>query len=253
MRVLIQTSLSPYSGYGNDGIGIARAFEDWGAEVVLLPTTVQPPLPEDVAQMLTRPVDGVFDLYINHTDPSNLAVTPDVKAVAKYTVGWTMWEYSNFKNLTGRSTLRKRLNGFDSVVAYDEISRGCLEPYVKGEVLTVQGGFWPQDWPEMERDWHSDRFGFCMVGALTERKDPFVAIKAFSELKQEFPEEFAPAELHLKTNTPGLHSGIEKVIDKVRIHYAVWPDEILRSFYAAQHCLLAPSRGEGKNMPALEF
>jgi glycogen synthase len=37
------------------------------------------------------------------------------------------------------------------------------------------------------------------------------------------------------------------------VHYNVWPEDVLREFYAAQHVLLAPSRGEGKNMPALEF
>jgi glycosyltransferase involved in cell wall biosynthesis len=39
----------------------------------------------------------------------------------------------------------------------------------------------------------------------------------------------------------------------VRIFYDVWPTETVRTFYEKAHVLLAPSRGEGKNMPALEF
>jgi glycogen synthase len=76
---------------------------------------------------------------------------------------------------------------------------------------------------------------------------------AFKELKEEYPEEFEPAELHLKTNTPGLHSAMEQWVPKLRVHYASWPEDVLKEFYATQHVLLAPSRGEGKNMPALEF
>jgi glycosyltransferase involved in cell wall biosynthesis len=92
-----------------------------------------------------------------------------------------------------------------------------------------------------------------MCGVLSERKDPFVTIMAFKELKDEYPEEFEPAELHLKTNAPGLHSMMEQWVPKLRVHYDSWPEDVLKEFYAAQHVLCAPSRGEGKNMPALEF
>jgi glycosyltransferase involved in cell wall biosynthesis len=93
----------------------------------------------------------------------------------------------------------------------------------------------------------------CMTGMLSERKDPFVTIMAFKELKEEYPEEFEPAELHLKTMSPGLHSAMEQWVPKLRVHYASWPEDVLKQFYATQHVLCAPSRGEGKNMPALEF
>jgi glycosyltransferase involved in cell wall biosynthesis len=76
---------------------------------------------------------------------------------------------------------------------------------------------------------------------------------AFKELKEEYPEEFEPAELHLKTMVPGLHSAMEQWVPKLRVHYDSWPEDVLKQFYASQHVLCAPSRGEGKNMPALEF
>jgi glycosyltransferase involved in cell wall biosynthesis len=253
LKVLVKIPLSTYSGYGNDGIGITRALVNMGADVYLDPTVVQAPIPEDVAQLLTKGLEAPFDLILSHVDPLTLEATPEMKRSAEMTVGWTMWEFSNLRNMKGRSTLRKRLKGFDAVVGYDAVSSAGLKEYYSGPVLTVQGGFEPDNWPAVERDWNEKNFYFCMVGMLHERKDPFVAIQAFSELKNEYKEEFEPARLSLKTATPGLHSKMEEVYPGLRIFYGLWSTETLRKFYAAQHVLLAPSRGEGKNMPALEF
>lgn len=253
MKVLIRVPLSPYSGYGNDGIGIARAFIRRGDDVYLEPTNVQAPLPEDVAMLLTKPLQAPFDMILHHVDPKVLEMPESVSRAGAINVGWTMWEYSNFGNLVGRSTKRKEWKHYDAIAAYDPVTQSCITEYYKGFVPIVQGGFWPEDWDYIERDWHSERFGFCMVGQLHERKNPFVTIQAFNELKQELPEEFAPAELHLKTNVPGLHSAMEQVIPKLRIYYDTWSTDVLKQFYAAQHVLISTSRGEGKNMPALEF
>ncbi len=253
MRVLVKTPLNPYSGYGNDGIGIVTALMQAGADVYLDPTFVSPPLPAPVASLLTKRLVAPFDLLLHHVDPGQLGLTPEARRSAKATVAWTMWEYETIDNLKGRSTMRRRLRDYDLVVGYDTVTTAALKPYVTHKAATLQGGFWPDGWPYLHRDWNSDRFGFAMVGQLHQRKDPFVAIQAFKELKDEYPDEFDGAELHLKTNVPGLHMAMEQWVPKLRVHYSVWPAETLRDFYGAQHCLLAPSRGEGKNVPALEF
>lgn len=254
MKVLVRTALNPYSGYGNDGLGILTALMNAGIDTYVEPTFVAPPLPAPIAGLLTKRLEAPFDLLIHHADPAALGVTPETRRACKATVAWTMWEYSSLDNLPGRSTLRKRLRDYDLVLGYDQVSTGALKRYVTFNAGTLQGGFWPEDWPVSAiRDWSSDRFGFCMVGQLHQRKDPFVAINAFKELKEEHPEEFEPAELHLKTNVPGLHQAMEQWVPKLRVHYSVWPADVLREFYHTQHVLLAPSRGEGKNVPALEF
>lgn len=252
MKVLVKTALSSYSGYGNDGIGIVRALLNLGADVYLDPSHVSAPLPPSVAQILTKRLVAPFDLLIHHADPTQLSITPEARKSAKVTVGWTMWEYTTLDNCHGRSKFRKNYRDYDVIFGYDAVSTAALAPY-SDRVSTLQGGFWPDAWSPAERDWTGDRFGFCMVGALHQRKDPFVAIQAFQELKEEYPEEFEGAELHLKTNVPGLHSAMQEWVPKLRVHYSVWPEEVLHAFYLSQHCLLAPSRGEGKNVPALEF
>lgn len=253
MRILLNIPLSPFSGYGNDGLGLARAFMRAGADVYLSPTAVQAPLPEDVALLLTKPLDGSFDIIVQHVDPDSLDASETLRSVGTLLIGWTMWEYSNLKNSAEYDTLHERLELFDAIFCYDQVTADCFREVFEGPLPVLQGGFWPEDWAPVQRDWYSERFGFCVVGALHERKDPFVAIEAFRQLKEERKEEFDGAELHLKTNIPGIHSSIEQMVPKLRVHYTVWSADILHTFYASQHVLISCSRGEGKNMPALEF
>lgn len=257
MKILVKTPLSPYSGYGQDGLGIVRALLATQHDVFLQPMHVDPPLPADIAHLLTRRLEAPFDLLLHHTDPGQLGISEQARRAVTTTVAWTMWESSSFDLLRGKSTLRRRLRDYDLVLGYDAVTTGALRPYVlrrgSTQLATLQGGFWPEDWKPVTRDWHSERFGFLMHGQMHERKDPFVSIQAFQELKTELPDEFTGAELHIHTTLPGLHPAMEECIPKLRIYYETWTVDTLREFYAQQHVLLAPSRGEGKHLPSLEF
>lgn len=256
MKILVKSPFSPFSGYGNDGIGMVLALMAKGHDVYLQPTHVDAPLPPAIAALFTKELEAPFDLAIIHTDPAQMECTPEMRGAVRCVVGWTMWEYTTLDNLyMNRRSLKKRLANFDGYISYDQVTADAHAKYLgKGTASIIQqGGFDPELWPEQPRVWDEDRFGFCMVGALHNRKDPFVAIQAFRELKTEYPEEFEPAELHLKTNVPGLHPQMEEWTPKLRVHYTTWPADTLRRFYKEQHVLLAPSRGEGKNMPALEM
>lgn len=250
MKILLKAPINPHSGYGNDGIGLALAFRQAGCDVYLDPMHVQAPLPMDVAELFTKRLVPPFDLVLHHADPSQLSIAGGVRNSATIMVAHTMWEFSSLCNMKGRSKLRANLRNYDLVVGYDDVSTEALRPYVTTKSATVQGGFWPNMWPGRARDW-SGPINFCMVGALGPRKDPFVAIDAFRELREEHPE--LPISLSIKTVTPGLHSAMEHAIPGLRIFYEVWPQEVLRDFYYNQHVLIAPSRGEGKNLPALEM
>ncbi len=251
MKVLLRTALNPHSGYGSDGIGLALALRQAGCDVYLEPRAVQAPLPPKVAELLCKRLEPPFDLYLHHDDPAHLGITAGARRYASVAVAWTMWEMSTLDNFVGRSRFRKKLKDYDLVVGYEQVSSEALKPYVSTAQATVQGGFWPAQWRQVRRDWHSPALKFCMVGALGPRKDPFVAIDAFRELREEQPE--VDIELHVKTVSPGLHSKMEDWVPGLKIYYETWSDEQMRQFYAANHVLLAPSRGEGKNMPALEM
>lgn len=255
MKALLGVPLSTYSGYGNDGLGLAQALVRAGVDVYLSPSHVAAPLPEDVAHLLTKELKAPFDLFINHVDPMSLDCTPEIQSSSAINVAWTMWEFSSLLNMDEKSlaTLRERLKRFDLLVGYSDIDQEAFAPYYDGPIVIQQGGFDPENWPEVEREWDSETFYFFMIGVLSTRKDPFRAVRAFSELRNEHPDFAEHARLSLKTTAPGLHSKMEDVYPGLRVFYDIWPTEVVRQFYSVQHVLLSPSRGEGKNMPALEF
>lgn len=283
-RIYLRIPLSPFSGYGADGIGIAKTLIESGAEVMVEPTIVQYPIPEVVNSHINREVKGPFDVSIVHVDPMILKASAELKENSTVVIGWTMWEYSNLSNLASAlpagapsldEYMRENLQHFDVLVAYDQNTKDSLAPYFDGPIVVVQGGFDPTMWPELvARDWSSKEFRFCQIGVLSERKDPFRSVEAFGLAKSMDPEFNRWARLSLKTTAPGLHSKMEEMFGEwdeelgrrverdpetgeayqsLRIFYDMWPTDLVLKFYLANHVLVAPSRGEGKNMPALEF
>lgn len=256
MKVLLSVPMSRFSGYGNDGIGLALALIRRGVDVYVRPTVVQAPVPQEIADLLTKEVRAPFDLSISHVDPAALELLPDTKAATAFNIGWSMWEYTSLSFMKGRSSLRRRLKDFDALVGYDDVTVDCFRPYYSGPLLKQQGGFEPDKWEYLERDWNEEDFYFSLVGApLSIRKNPFAAIGAFGELKNEDPLFDKHARLMLKTSSDDgrLHPKMEDVYPGLRIFCDTWDTETLLEFYAKTHVLLAPSRGEGKHMPSLEF
>lgn len=259
VRVLVRTPLSSFTGYGRDGCDIVKTMLSLGVDVYVHPTSVDPPLDPEIAKLLTKPLEGPFDMVLQHVDPAAFReVDGPYRRASKVHVGWTMWEHTSLSNMKGRSSLSRQIRGMDLLLGYDAVSMEALRPYTekfkqRPALAALQGGYNSKDWQPIQREWFGDRFSFCMNGQLHNRKDPFLAIEAFRELKEEQGPWFKHAELHLHTTVPTLHPELENLIPNLRVHYAIWPVETVKEFYASQHVLLAPSRGEGKNLPALEF
>lgn len=270
LKVIVKSPFSEFSGYGKDGFGLLRALDRWGCMVYAQPQWVDTPIPKDLMHIFGRELRGPFDLLINHWDPAHLSVTREARQFSRVAVAWTMWEFAGgpgrhgkgvsglYPHCEGRSTLRKRLQWYDMVLGYDPVSLDAVEPFIPKHVHRgiLQGGFDSGEWKEAERDWHGERFGFIMHGALNERKAPWTAIQAFNELKFEQGSSFEGATLALHTNAPGkvfpeLNGPFAP--QKIRVFVDAFDKRTLDEFYAAGHCLLAPSRGEGKNLPALEM
>lgn len=257
MRVLVSTALSQFTGYGRDGIGLLKALVRRGADVCVIPTTVDSGLPPEVAFLLTKEVKAPFDLFINHTDPMAMELRDDVRMASDIAVAWTMWEWLDIKGAMAKKhekTLRNRLKDFDVFAGYSAVDMDAFDPYLpeKTPRFVQMGGYEPDLWPVLDRDWN-EKFRFIMHGQLSPRKGPFHAIRAFSELRAEHPDFAEGATLALHTNAPGLVQQMEDVYPGLRVFYESWPLDVLKQFYQSAHVLLAPSRGEGKNLPCLEF
>lgn len=259
MKVLLKAAFDTASGYGNDGCGLAKALDDLGVDVMLFPCGVAPPIPLEVAKLLTKPYEMPFDATVVHVDPLNLNVDKGTRRVSHTVIGWSMWEWEPQAEThlgiiaKGAGNIRKNLKEFDLLLSYDSVSEKAIMSRAPKDLphKILQGGYWSDRWEfNPHRDW-SGTFKFIMVGQLHSRKQPFAAIRSFNKLKQKHGDAF-DAELHLKTNVLGLHPAIEDAYDGIKIHYRVWSHEEMQEFYDSAHCLLAPSKGEGKNVPALE-
>lgn len=260
--ILLKSPINPTTGYGRDGILLTQNLAKAGADLHLDPKYISIPLPEDVAYHFTkpRPEKQHFDLALNHEYPGELEFPERMSRFADLVVGWTMFEFTSFgENSDMTARLRERLAGFDAVLAYDEVSYLALAEYMPDELmdrlLVLQGGydsaFWrPSEEESLTRDW-SGTFLFAMNGTMNQRKNPWCAIKAFKLLKDEYGNDF-DAELHLKTTAMMLPPPLEEWCPGIKIHYQTWTPEELRKFYFKINCLVAPSWGEGKNLPALE-
>lgn len=253
-RVLLKTALSPHTGYGQDGIYLTRALARLGFEVYLRPLNVSPPLPPDVAAHFTRAPEAPFDYLIHHTDPDQFGLTQQEIASSKVRICWTMWEFLGIGDMNTRDTLVERMGHYTHLFCYDDVSQKTLGEVAPDslEISKLQGGYWSEDWLDEEnvREW-SGTFRYAMVGALNARKNPFAVVTAFKALKEEHGEEF-DAELHLKTSVPTLPPQMQEWCPGLTIHSQMWPQEILKKFYGQVNLLVAPSWGEGKNLPALE-
>ena len=255
-HVLLKSAINPKTGYGNDGISLARHLMELGADLHLDPQWVGIPLPANVAQLFMKErYEGMLDIIIDHMDPAQLMLPEGYVYHSKTRIAWTMWEFTAMSKTNDPwvRTLKQRLEKFNLVLAYDAISKMALEPFYDGEVHILQGGYESELWtPEKDqtREWDGT-FRFAMAGALNRRKNPFTAVTAFDILKQRHGKDF-DAELHLKTNMLGLHPAMEQRYEGLKIHLELWTHEQMKEFYAGINCLLAPSWGEGKNLPALE-
>lgn len=255
LKVLLQSPFARYSGLGNDGVDLAAALVRKGIDVYINPSTAQPPLPQEVADLLTKPLTAPFDLLIAHTDIGSIDIAPVHRNVADLVVGWSMWEFSTLDNLVGRSRFKKRMKSLDALVGYSRVSTDAFRGLAPRQLplATLQGGYDAERWPHVERDWASDCFRFVMNGVMNARKNPYAAISAFAELKQQYPEEFEPAELHIHSRVQTLPPELMERVPKLSIYYETLTDLEMQMFYRIGHALIATSRGEGKNLPALEM
>jgi glycosyltransferase involved in cell wall biosynthesis len=249
VKIGVVGAFNVYSGYGMDSIGLALALGRAGHDVYPLPTNISLGLPRELAMMLCKVDPHALDVTIVHEPPSQLRPRETIRAISRTVIGWTMWEQTVLDpaDMHDRTDV---LQDLDMVLAYDPVSRDAIQTYdPSARIEVLQGGVDADPLPYHHRDWHGT-FRFGMLGELHTRKDPFVAIEAFHELRQ--AGELADAELVLKTTKPGLHPAIEQAYPGVRVIADVWSRAQVVEFLHQTHVLLGPSRGEGKNLPALE-
>lgn len=252
MRIKLNIPIGAFTGYGRDGIGLSRALMKLHHDVTLGPVTITPPIPREVAMLLTKYPETPQDLVIDHLPPGQLGIPPEDRGKAHKHIAWSMWEYCTFPE-KNREAVAARLETYDHVFAYDETSLKSFV-FAKGNsdnMSILQGGYEPEPWrSEVQRDWYSDELRVCMLGDLGPRKDPYVAVEVVRELR----EEGMNIRLFLKSTGNFAHPAFKDYCTAhgTTIIEGEWADSQIKAFYESCHVYLSTSWGEGKNLPALE-
>jgi len=267
MKVLLRASFNRYSGYGNDAVDIALWLSRAGVDVYPMVTSLIGGLPQEFTDLLTKkPRMGhhAYDATLQFLPPFYIRVSDGLKknvrdhgvpkAIAPIHYGWSMWEQSKLlpKDMRGHGIGAHPWRLLDVMYVTTRMNIEAFKHYDKRpEYRLMPCGIDPTMFPVMKRPMTGPT-RFCMVGELHQRKDPFVAIEAFRELKQEKGDAF-DAELNLKTVTPGLHPKLSEWQPGINVIHEMWEWEKLIQWYGTQHVYLAPSRGEGNHKPPMEF
>lgn len=266
MRIAVKTAISPFSGYGMDGIELTQALLRAGHDVVLIPQHVSTPLPPEVTDLLRKPQAAPFDMIIDHQDPSLLGLSPGLVKAAPIRVAASMMEYTSMHPFpeASRRTLRRRMATYSHLAAYDEVTAQAFLPATIEDIATchtktpppkvfcLQGGFDASGWEFRERDW-SGPIRFLMYGDLANRrKDPWISLQAFQAVRARRPDLADRSRLILKGSSFGLHPMIEKLCPGIKLVNRTFTPEEMKELVYGCHVLLSPSRGEGKARSCLE-
>jgi len=249
MRVLFRSSFDRWTGYGNDAVDIACAMSDLGVDVVPWATGLQAGLPSKFTRLLEKSPYEQYDAVLQFAPPYE--IRPDgLAGFGGKTYGWTMWERSRMveSDFVGEKWAADKWSGLDGMFVTCPMNVAALRAVDQVTPFSV-APCGVSEFPLLERK--DRRIRFLMVGMLAGRKDPFLLLDAWRELKQEVPE--FDAELTLKTACPGLHPSIADVYPDVRVISAVWPPEMMTALYGEHDVMVSVSRGEGNNKPAMEF
>jgi len=250
MKIAVHIPLGGVTGYGRDGEGVIDSLIEAGHDVHVFPKAVVPPISPNTALALTKMPVPPFDVSLVHVWPGGFEANAGRRSTSHRLIGWTMWEHPA-PDPEWAEEFAEATAEMDLLLVYDETTETSLGPIAKCPVKRLQGGYDPSSYHPEQREW-TGTFRFGMMGDLANRrKDPFTAIRAFTILKERHGEDF-DAVLHLKSSSPGIPPRMTETYPWLQIDVGLWPVPRVQQFYAGLHCLIAPSRGEGKNLPALE-
>lgn len=268
MKMLFRASFNRYSGYGNDAVDIARWLDKCEVDVVPWPVSIMPGLPDDFVHLLTKqPAKGrgSYDVTLQFLPPFEIRVStlpvpknignPGLPAtIAEKHYGWSMWEKDKLTtvDMSGHGVGRYPWRNLDAMYVTTPMNVEAFQWFdPKTEYRVMPCGIDGELYRVTKRSMTGPT-KFCMIGELHQRKDPFVAIEAFSELKYDKGDDF-DAELHLKASNVSLPQELTGVVDGLYVYNEFWTYDKLLAWMHDMTCYVGPSRGEGNLKPPMEF
>lgn len=208
-------------GYARYGVKLVAALTDMGVKVddELGPTSTD-----------------VKHLTCWISTPSHAAGWFD----GQYPVISTMWE-----SMTMPETFREGMHNFAQIIVPSEQNLELFSRY-HPNVKKVPLGIDSVEWRYRERQVPVNTFRFLIGGSGT-RKGPDLAYKAFRKVFKTWPSDMPVPVLQFKSPRP-----VDFVGERIEHIGGRISDEAERDLYAAAHCYLQPSRGEGFGLQPLQ-
>jgi glycosyltransferase involved in cell wall biosynthesis len=260
MQVLLRAPFDTFSGYGNDAVDIAIWLRRAGVNVVPYPISLIPGLPREFLQLLEKAPLTRPDVLLMFAAP--ITLRPEVVEGFDGPIAvWTMWERSaitlddvtsaGYWDGEGWPAWSTWLNRFLVTCPMNVDAFRALDPDLDPVVLPCgvdpDEGRWPIAKRSLERP-----VRYLWVGTGAARKDPFLLLESWRDLKAERPD--FDGQLTLHVSGPGLHP---KLVDTygpdVTVSHRPLQHEALVQMYQDHDVLISVSRGEGNNKPAMEF
>lgn len=247
MKVLLRSSLAHGTDRGEDTFELAAALMKLGADVYLVPTEVDIPVPSLLAATLAKPLPSHFDLALHYVDPVDSEIPRRWRNAGNMNVLWTKHNQTMFNK-----RLVPDLAHYDAILTADDNTYAAMCDLTTVPMGVLAPGFNSDPWTPWSRDWDGP-FTFGMVLTGNKGECPEVAIEAFHKLQKDF-DEFAHVNLVIKTVLgDDLNPQLMEHVPGLFIYKANWSEHELRTFYRYTNVMLSPDRGGLRNKAILQF
>jgi len=242
MKLMLRGPLTDFTGYGTFGILLAREWSKQ-TDLALFPTQVTMGLPKEVLEILAQEEPPKPDLFVDFTDP----MSANGKFGKKFSVLFTMWEQT--KMVVDFDP--RKLQSYDLMLVPNQVNKDTFAEFfpvekIKIVSLGVDTSFYTWK-PRKVRELPKIRF--CAVGNLSRRKGIELIVDAYQKIRSEYEN----CSLSIRSTGAGLHPRWADIIQDCYMYFGPWSKQTLRDFYYNMDVMLSLTRGEGFNLPAVEF
>jgi len=238
-KLMLRTPLSDFTGYGTFGIILAREWSKL-VELSLYPSQVTMGLPTEVLSILGQLEPPKPELIVDLVDPGSA----EGKLGHLFSVLFTMWEQT--KLIKDFDTTN--LGTYDLIIVPNEENKKTFAEFIPAEKIQII----PLGVDTQFYEWRARNLNepikFCAVGNLSRRKGIELIVDAYQKVRAKHE-----CSLTIRSTGAGIHPKWADIIKNLSIFCGPWSKQTLRSFYYNHDVMLALSRGEGFNMPAVEF
>jgi len=236
--ILLRGGGSIFTGYGSGLISLAIEL-DKRMEIGLWLTDTSMGLPRDFTVILERDLPKNYAIYLEFTTP----LMCKGKQTNAYTILYTMWEQTEFL----KNVKTELFPQYDLIVVPNKANAELFKKYVEpSKVAVVPLGIDVGKFKYRKRAL-TGPIKFCMMGYMSKRKGIDIAIDAFKEVSSKY-------DCYLDIHNTGIRLPEEWYnIPKCSIVTAPFNPKELLQWYYEHDVMLAVSRGEGYNLPAVEF